>query len=72
MLRKTPKYFRNMSSKTRTKSRAADLSVDETNQLKTTCDKDKGMLFAEKLSSVFVKESEDEAPRIIPKSVPSL
>ena len=70
MSRTTPTFSGNMSSNTRTKSRIVDLYVDENNQVKTASDKEKAMVFADKFSSVFVREPEGEVPRIPPRNVP--
>lgn len=72
-VKENPKIFWiYVSSKPRTKSRIVDLYVDENNLVKTTSDKEKAMVFAEKFSSVFVKETEEEVPRISPRNVPIL
>lgn len=72
-VKENPKIFwKYVSSKTRTKSRIADLYMDEDKVSKTTCDKEKAMVFAEKFSSVFVKELDVDVPGISSKNVPSL
>lgn len=72
-VKENPKIFwKYVSSKTRTKSRIADLYTDEDRLLKTTCDKEKAMVLSDKFSAVFVTEPEGELPRPQPREAPIL
>lgn len=67
-----PRNVLEMSSKTNIKSRIANFYMDDNNQVKMTGDKEKAMVFADKFSSLFIKEPENEVPRFCPRNVPSL
>lgn len=72
MSRKMPKCFRNMSSKTRAKSRQQIFLWMKQTSWKLHVTKIRRWCCLLKNYLLFLSESEDEAPRIIPKSVPSL
>lgn len=60
-----------MSSKTRTKSRIADLYIDDNRLTKTSNDMEKAKVLSDKFSNVFVTEPDGEM--LIPetRAVPS-